>query len=96
MKKIKLTLLSFLILNSIVLINSCSSSKKMQTGGKDDVLVPLRLANNYFMQKWPDAGKPIVTNRERPSNIWTRAVYYEGLMALYSIDKKKQDRKSVV
>ena len=53
------------------------------------VLKVMRRANNYFMQKWPDAGKPIVTNIERPSNIWTRAVYYEGLMALYAIDKKK-------
>ena len=42
------------------------------------------------MDKWPDAGKPIVTNRERPSNIWTRAVYYEGLIALYNIDKQQK------
>ena len=47
-------------------------------------------ANAYFMQKWTDAGKPIVTNKTRPSNIWTRAVYYEGLMALYQIDAKKE------
>ena len=49
----------------------------------------MRLANDYFMKKWPDPGKSIVTDRERPSNIWTRSVYYEGLMALYSIDKNK-------
>ena len=42
------------------------------------------------MDKWPDAGKPIFTNIERPSNIWTRAVYYEGLMALYGIDQQKE------
>ena len=56
---------------------------------KKETLKKLRLANQYFMQTWPDAGKEIVTNQARPSNIWTRAVYYEGLMALYSIDKKK-------
>lgn len=56
---------------------------------KKKTLATLRLANKYFMDKWPDAGKPIFTNIERPSNIWTRAVYYEGLMALYAIDKKK-------
>jgi len=56
---------------------------------KKKTLATLRLANKYFMEKWPDAGKPIFTNIERPSNIWTRAVYYEGLMALYAIDKKK-------
>lgn len=56
---------------------------------KKKVLKSLRLANQYFMQKWPDPGKSIVTNKERPSNIWTRAVYYEGLMTLYNIDPKK-------
>lgn len=38
------------------------------------------LANDYFMKKWPDVGKTIITNRERPSNIWTRWFYYEGSM----------------
>lgn len=55
---------------------------------KKQVLKTLESVNAYFMNKWPDPGKPIVTNRERPANIWTRAVYYEGLMALYAIDKK--------
>lgn len=53
---------------------------------KEDVLKQLQLANTYFMKKWPDPGKTIITNKERPSNIWTRAVYYEGLMTLYHID----------
>ena len=57
---------------------------------KKKILKTLRLTNQYFMDKWPDAGKPIFTNIERPSNIWTRAVYYEGLMKLYGIDKKKE------
>ena len=50
----------------------------------------MRLANSYFMTKWPDPGQQIVTNIARPSHIWTRAVYYEGLMGLYSIDPKKE------
>jgi rhamnogalacturonyl hydrolase YesR len=54
---------------------------------RDAVLAKLRLANTHFMAEWPDPGKPIVTNRSRPSNIWTRGVYYEGLMALYAIDR---------
>jgi hypothetical protein len=33
------------------------------------------LANKYFMEKWPDVGKTIITERERPSNIWTRGTY---------------------
>lgn len=57
---------------------------------RNNVLETLRLTNAYFMNKWPDPGKSIITNRERPSNIWTRAVYYEGLMALHKIDPKKE------
>jgi unsaturated rhamnogalacturonyl hydrolase len=52
------------------------------------ILASLTLANSYFMKKWPDVGKRIVTNRDRASNIWTRAVYYEGLMALYRLDPR--------
>jgi rhamnogalacturonyl hydrolase YesR len=43
-------------------------------------------ANAYFMEKWPDPGVDIVTDKVRPSNLWTRATYYEGLMALYGIN----------
>jgi len=56
---------------------------------KKELLKNLRLTNAYFVKKWPDTGKSIITNRERPSNIWTRGVYYEGLMALYQIDKQQ-------
>ncbi len=54
------------------------------------MLATMTRANDYFMAKWPDTGKEIVTNKTRPSNIWTRAVYYEGLMALYGIDRQKR------
>ncbi|RPD51488.1 glycoside hydrolase family 88 protein [Paracnuella aquatica] len=57
---------------------------------KKETLDAMRRANAYFMKKWPDAGKSIITNKERPSNIWTRAVYYEGLMALNAIDAQKE------
>lgn len=50
-----------------------------------DVLTTMRQTNAYFMAKWPDPGRSIITNKERPSNIWTRAVYYEGLMALQGL-----------
>lgn len=58
---------------------------------KKDVLRALVTANDYFMNKWPDPAKPIARGGTfYPSNIWTRAVYYEGLMALHQIapDKK--------
>lgn len=59
--------------------------------GKKEILASVKLANDYFMNKWPDAGKDItVKDITRPSNIWTRAVYYEGLMELYKSDKQKK------
>ncbi|HET8656429.1 MAG TPA: glycoside hydrolase family 88 protein [Longimicrobiaceae bacterium] len=53
---------------------------------RQQVLEAMTRANTYFMNEWPDPGKIIVTNKARPSNIWTRAAYYEGLLALYRID----------
>ena len=58
--------------------------------GKEDILQKMTLANKYFMDKWPDVGKRIVTDHSRASNIWTRGVYYEGLMALYKLDPKPE------
>ncbi|TGE29007.1 glycoside hydrolase family 88/105 protein [Hymenobacter metallicola] len=57
---------------------------------KQKVLRAMTLTNDYFMQKWPDPGKDIMTNKPRPSHIWTRSVYYEGLLALHQIDKQKR------
>lgn len=57
---------------------------------KTAILQAMTAANGYFMQEWPDVAKPIwAADKTRSSNIWTRAVYYEGLMALYGIDKQK-------
>ena len=53
---------------------------------KDTLLKQMVTANQYFMNKWPDPGEDIVTDKVRPSNLWTRATYYEGLMALYYIN----------
>jgi len=56
-----------------------------QPVSKEQTMSAMVLANRYFMDKWPDVGKTIITERERPSNIWTRGTYYEGLMALYKL-----------
>ncbi len=52
---------------------------------KQNILDKMILANNYFMGKWPDPTANIVTDKSRPSNLWTRGTYYEGLMQLYYI-----------
>jgi unsaturated rhamnogalacturonyl hydrolase len=70
------------------LVCACASCSSMPD--KAAVLSDMRRANDYFMKQWPDPGKEIVTDRARPSNIWTRGTYYEGLMALYEIDPQKR------
>jgi len=75
---------------SLIIAISLFSCTAQRLPSKDKILQPLTLTNRYFMNKWPDPGKSIITNRERPSNIWTRGVYYEGLMALYNIDKQQK------
>ena len=66
-----------------------SSTMAQKLPAKKEVMDKMVIANAYFMRKWPNTGKSIITNKERPSNIWTRAVYYEGLMALYSVNQDK-------
>jgi unsaturated rhamnogalacturonyl hydrolase len=76
----KTLILSFSVLN--ILLPDLSG----QSLPKDRTISAMVLANKYFMEKWPDVGKTIITERERPSNIWTRGTYYEGLMALYRLN----------
>ena len=52
----------------------------------NEVMNTLRQVNNYFMAKHSDPTIPTNVGRIRPSSLWTRGVYYEGLMALYEID----------
>ena len=48
------------------------------------------LVNDYFMKQNPDPTLPTYVKRMRPSSLWTRAVYYEGLMALYEVWPKQE------
>ncbi len=56
----------------------------------DDVMGITRRVNDYFMQKYEDPTVPTNWRRVRPSSLWTRAVYYEGLMALQSVDPQQR------
>lgn len=60
------------------------SAQNLVTPAK--IKADMELANRYFMNKWPDPSKNIVTDKVRPANLWTRATYYEGLMALYRLN----------
>lgn len=55
---------------------------------KSHIIEAMELANGYFMKKWSDPTAVIVTDKTRPSNLWTRATYYEGLMQLYYLTNK--------
>lgn len=70
----------------IFLIATCLSTVKAQElPDKSETLKKLTKVNEYFMKKYEDYTQPLKTDKVRPSNIWTRGVYYEGLMELYKI-----------
>jgi len=77
-------LLSFIFLVATILL-SCSSVQGQKIMSRKQSLKEISKVNDYFMKKYCDYKAPSNVGRERPSNIWTRGVYYEGLMALYSI-----------
>jgi unsaturated rhamnogalacturonyl hydrolase len=90
MNKIKNRISALFILAVLAFSFSANGQK---TIAKKEVLKTMVLTNQYFMNKWQDVAKEIFVpskNKTWPSHIWTRAVYYEGLMALYGIDKNKQ------
>jgi unsaturated rhamnogalacturonyl hydrolase len=78
----------WLMLATSLLLTGAATAQQLPK--KKEVLKKMTQANAYFMKQWPDPGKEIMTNKLRPSHIWTRGVYYEGLMALYGLDKRKQ------
>ncbi len=78
-KLISIALFSLTIFNNY--------SKAQELPAKDTVIKQMMVANKYFMDKWPDPSANIVTDKVRPSNLWTRATYYEGLMALYYLNR---------
>jgi unsaturated rhamnogalacturonyl hydrolase len=80
--------IAYLLIFSLLLVHKTEAQKLLP---KPEILKALTAANDYFMNEWADVGKPIwAADKTRPSNIWTRGVYYEGLMGLYKIDKQKR------
>jgi unsaturated rhamnogalacturonyl hydrolase len=63
---------------------------------KKKIFADMAKANNYFMAKWPDPGAPVTTKSPdgrmvtRTSELWTRAVYYEGVMAFNEVSPDKK------
>ena len=64
------------------------AARAQELPARKQTLAALVRANDYFMRKYadPTAVMPYYSRKKvYESNIWTRAVYYEGLMALYAI-----------
>lgn len=57
----------------------------------ESILDAMNLANNWFIRKHPDAAAPTFVKKERPSNLWTRGVYFEGLSELNRIHPQNQN-----
>lgn len=89
-KSIKIKPCIFLIQIAFFIVSIGCSDQVKDLPPKSETLDALRRANQYFMEKWPDSGASIVGRKTWPSNIWTRGVYYEGLIALYKIDPQKE------
>ena len=56
----------------------------------DELLHVLTKVNDYYTANHPDPTTPTFVGRERPSNLWTRAVYFEGLSALHAVAPKDE------
>lgn len=62
----------------------------MRAEAQENVVQTARRTNDYFMKKYSDPGKDTFVKKRRASNLWTRAVYYEGLLHFYSIDPQER------
>ena len=78
-----------LILSSLCMLMGLTSMSA-QTALQNEILEVANRTNNYFMTKYSDPTLDTFVKKVRTSNLWTRAVYYEGLMALYEIDPQQR------
>lgn len=76
--------LKHLITSAVVSL--CGLTMMAQPDEKD-VMKAMELANSHFINKYPDPGVPTFVKKERPSNLWTRAVYFEGLTAFAELQR---------
>lgn len=85
MKKI-FTILAFMA--------ACLTAMSQELPAPKDVMKEMVRVNKYVMTKRyadPTAVMPYPSRKKNyASNIWTRGVYYEGLMALYSVNPRNE------
>lgn len=78
-----------LLISLVALMSLATTLQAEELPSREERLEVTRRVNEYLMTRRyadPTAVMPYYSrNKVYESNIWTRAVYYEGLMALYSI-----------
>ncbi len=74
----------------IILTIALFAMTNIQAQTPEEVLDVTRRVNDYFMKKYSDPTVPTNVGKIRPSSLWTRAVYYEGLMELYKVDAQQR------
>lgn len=80
------TAVSSLLLLALSLPAAAASDETLPS--RKDILKTLVKVNDHYLKEHPDPLKPIPypsRKKEYEANIWTRGVYFEGLMALHSI-----------
>lgn len=74
----------------LLLCLTCCGIISASAQTQEQVLKAAQKTNDYFMMKYSDPTLPTNVKKIRPSSLWTRAVYYEGLMALNAIDPQQR------
>jgi rhamnogalacturonyl hydrolase YesR len=78
------------LLAAVILWGCIFQCHAQELPDRQDILNTMIKVNDYFMTKYADYTKPSNHGISRPSNIWTRSVYYEGLLSLYQIYPKEE------
>ncbi|MDR2840760.1 MAG: glycoside hydrolase family 88 protein [Paludibacter sp.] len=74
----------YLIFSMAVSLSALATTPDSVHLSRSQTLAYTQAVNNYFMATYPDVtANSHVGGKERNSRIWTRGVYYEGLMAFY-------------
>lgn len=86
MKKLLIAFIALLFIAPIGAAKTTTAAKTLPP--RQDILKTLINVNNLYLKNHPDPleGIPYYSRKKvYEANIWTRSVYFEGLMALYSI-----------
>lgn len=79
-------------LTLICTVTASLSAMSQNVPERSSILSAMETANDYFIAKYPDAGIPTFVKKMRPSNLWTRGVYFEGLSALMDLEKQLSEK----